>query len=815
MSKNNTNESNPLRDVIISEESSSSSWSSSSGEESVDDDDYPAHSRLQRIKSAQETNSQSEPKSLKRKRRSFKPQQQSKSNLSSKRKRWMVEVEGLKNSELRSKKCCKTFQCFENCDITFLQERIDILLKAKQVNRRICLYNMLSSSFQFVFDGKPVCSTFLLKSFHFSRDLQASIKSERLDNNNLNANTHTANDEDQLQSANKNVICDRSNTRAGQSSMARDSICNFLNRVAAQSGESMPDSQERHLPFLNKKQVYDLFKAEFPTLYLGERTPGYEYFSQVWSKNCSSIKIRKHTRFSKCTTCEQLRAAIRDALTKGRCTEELKRQKATHLDFVRREREEYSRKIDLAKKYPQDYLSIVVDGADQRNFTLPHFTSCVKDQRGHGLGVHVIGLLNHRQTNVLRLFTMTKDHQSGANHVIEVIHRFTNEVARDSCLPKTLFIQLDNCWRENKNKYLLSYIEYLVLRGVFEEVYVSFLPIGHTHVDIDQTFSTTSNRMRVNDAMTMTEMHEQLSKCYNEQTIVSRIKNCANWSGLCDKTNAIHRLTNITQHRYFRFKTERSTSGEFDAKCVVSVKGTLREEWRLLTTGAENGAACFLKFVPNIEDMPPENLRSPDDKKEVTARIMSEEARIGDTRKIEDLYRLRDEVYKDRSEHFHWDLKTTVELNCQALRKSHSDKHDEHDTQFALQVSGDSSSTPRLEYKMNSFVAVRGEEEDKSKDVLDFWIGEVVDDRRDCSGKVVELSVQWYTFYGKTDIYTAKYKPLQGSLQTDEKGTKKNTLNIWLDWISVDSVFVNFPKLKADKTLPRVVVEHLRQACHG
>jgi hypothetical protein len=47
--------------------------------------------------------------------------------------------------------------------------------------------------------------------------------------------------------------------------------------------------------------------------------------------------------------------------------------------------------------------------------------------------------------------------------------------------PKKLFLQLDNCGRENKNRYLLAYLDRLVAVGVFESIQVSFLPVGHTH----------------------------------------------------------------------------------------------------------------------------------------------------------------------------------------------------------------------------------------------------------------------------------------------------------------------------------------------
>jgi len=43
--------------------------------------------------------------------------------------------------------------------------------------------------------------------------------------------------------------------------------------------------------------------------------------------------------------------------------------------------------------------------------------------------------------------------------------------------------------RENKNRYLFAYLKSLVDCGIFDHIYLNFLPVGHTHCDIDQLFS--------------------------------------------------------------------------------------------------------------------------------------------------------------------------------------------------------------------------------------------------------------------------------------------------------------------------------------
>ena len=80
-------------------------------------------------------------------------------------------------------------------------------------------------------------------------------------------------------------------------------------------------------------------------------------------------------------------------------------------------------------------MSIVVDGADQSAYSLPHFTFSVKEQRGLGMKVHLIGLIQHSRKNTLHLYTMTDEHRKGSNHIVEVVHRFFNVKSIEGPLP--------------------------------------------------------------------------------------------------------------------------------------------------------------------------------------------------------------------------------------------------------------------------------------------------------------------------------------------------------------------------------------------
>lgn len=53
---------------------------------------------------------------------------------------------------------------------------------------------------------------------------------------------------------------------------------------------------------------------------------------------------------------------------------------------------------------------------------------------------------------------------------------------------------------------------------------VSFLPIGHMHEDIDQSFSSTYGFLRAGDAITLQDPYLELSEVYNKEATVCRVE---------------------------------------------------------------------------------------------------------------------------------------------------------------------------------------------------------------------------------------------------------------------------------------------------
>jgi hypothetical protein len=63
-------------------------------------------------------------------------------------------------------------------------------------------------------------------------------------------------------------------------------------------------------------------------------------------------------------------------------------------------------------------------------------------------------------------------------------------------LPQKMLLQMDNCMKDNNNRYLWAFLSLLTTRDVFEEAWLGFLVVGHTYKDIDGCFGYLSKKLK-------------------------------------------------------------------------------------------------------------------------------------------------------------------------------------------------------------------------------------------------------------------------------------------------------------------------------
>lgn len=107
-------------------------------------------------------------------------------------------------------------------------------------------------------------------------------------------------------------------------------------------------------------------------------------------------------------------------------------------------------------------------------------------------------------------FHFDRRSREGPSDIVEAIDRFIADLATTGVPTQKLYVQLDKCSRETRKQYMLAYMESLVAWKILCTIHVLYRSIWHTHEDIDQAFSGTSEQLWSNDEITLSDLHTQL-----------------------------------------------------------------------------------------------------------------------------------------------------------------------------------------------------------------------------------------------------------------------------------------------------------------
>ena len=184
--------------------------------------------------------------------------------------------------------------------------------------------------------------------------------------------------------------------------------------------------------------------------------------------------------------------------------------------------------MSLADTYPEHILFLTVDGMDQKKTQLPHQSRPTKDVEGKGEALQAkvtVALIRGYFHGIYNAWTLP-NHETGSDYVITVINRvlclvedFYINTGASTGLPPVLFLQLDNCGKENKNQYLIKYLGCLVKLHVFSRIEVHFLLVGHTHTQVDQAISVLSRSFGPQTLSTLQDMMDAADKLFPDMTI--------------------------------------------------------------------------------------------------------------------------------------------------------------------------------------------------------------------------------------------------------------------------------------------------------
>ena len=173
---------------------------------------------------------------------------------------------------------------------------------------------------------------------------------------------------------------------------------------------------------------------------------------------------------------------------------DIRKGRDDHLGLQREQRMIYYEHRHAGMMYSDKCISIIIDAMDQSKTYLPVVMRRAKNDNVDFLKQKLMGVLVHGHGAYV--YVLHPPVASGANFTLECIWRTLMKLDKkykeeEVAWPKTLMLQLDNA-SDNKSYSILAFCSYLVERGVFGEIVLSYLMVGHTHEDIDQFFSVIS-----------------------------------------------------------------------------------------------------------------------------------------------------------------------------------------------------------------------------------------------------------------------------------------------------------------------------------
>ena len=111
-------------------------------------------------------------------------------------------------------------------------------------------------------------------------------------------------------------------------------------------------------------------------------------------------------------------------------------------------------------------MCIIIDGMDQSKLLIPYLLNIPKSTAHlRHLQTHLIGVLNHGRSPKGYFDVLQYPHDK--NLTMNVI---LSELEATANIPDTIYIQMDNCFKENKNQFVFGLLAVLVKLDIAKEV---------------------------------------------------------------------------------------------------------------------------------------------------------------------------------------------------------------------------------------------------------------------------------------------------------------------------------------------------------
>ena len=168
---------------------------------------------------------------------------------------------------------------------------------------------------------------------------------------------------------------------------------------------------------------------------------------------------------------------------------------------------------------------------------LPHILPIAKDHaRLEKMPLPAIGIINFSQQTQHYLYHLPVYKRNPNLYITAQFLQIQSVLSgmAPSTRPHTLWCQLDNYAKENKNRWFFGFASLLVHWKWFKCVQISFLPPGHSYNIVDQMFSTGAIILTCKSAFSIPSLVSLVDKAYIKETTKpgqSFLPCVFNWSG--------------------------------------------------------------------------------------------------------------------------------------------------------------------------------------------------------------------------------------------------------------------------------------------
>ena len=118
--------------------------------------------------------------------------------------------------------------------------------------------------------------------------------------------------------------------------------------------------------------------------------------------------------------------------------------------------------------------------------------------QAHCVGVLVAGVMEAYYFLPPQLAADSNMNITLLTHTLDLVQHVLS--SRGKRMPSHIVFQQDNTAREGRNQWVMQLAAALILKETFRSVTIQFLPVGHTHIDIDQRFSIIATALKREDA---------------------------------------------------------------------------------------------------------------------------------------------------------------------------------------------------------------------------------------------------------------------------------------------------------------------------